>query len=155
MIGTYTCGFCGEIYDDMDAYFECVSSCRNTLKEKENQKRLEEINSYISKIKAAKDYYEQVANEFKTKYPEEYEMNFGHICTCDSGCKCNDEEISTYVNEDKLPSWANIIEASYENNGKYEPKVSVRLNGNKVANDSLSKLLADPAMQHIARMLKV
>lgn len=160
MMGKYTCGFCGEIYDDMDLYFECVSSCRDALRkqiEEDNKKRFEEINTYISKVKAAKDYYEAVSNEFKTKYPKEYEVNFGHDCFYGSGCNCHvdKEETGTYVNENKLPDWASVIEASYESNGNDEPKVSVRLNGNTVNDDSFSQLLADPTMQYIAKLLKV
>ena len=59
------------------------------------------------------------------------------------------------MNEDKLPDWAtkaNTFEYSYQNNGKDEPKVSVRLNGKEVPNP-LEKLLADPNTKHIAELL--
>ena len=156
----YVCNLCGKYHFDLDAFLNCVSSCGEKMKkeieEEKNKKRMEEINAALNGVKQAKKYYEDKLNEFKTKYPEEYEVNFGE-CDCGSGCKCHEEkeETGTYVNEDKLPDWAtkaNTFEYSYQNNGKDEPKVSVRLNGKEVPNP-LEKLLADPNTKHIAELL--
>ena len=77
----FVCSICGEEYNSLDKYLECVSKCvaevKDMRKAEEKQKRLEEVNSALSKVKAAKAYYEEQLALFKEKYPEEYDMNFG------------------------------------------------------------------------------
>lgn len=89
----YVCGFCGKTHYDLDEYMNCVLSCGEKLKklkkEEKEKKYLEEMNADLNGVKQAKAYYEQKLNEFKEKYPEEYELNFGseNTCICPSDCK--------------------------------------------------------------------
>lgn len=161
----YVCGFCGKTHYDIDAYMNCVSKCGNSFKKKideEKQKKyLDELNASINAVKQAKKYYEDKLNEFKTKYPKEYEINFAETCSCSSECKCNHEEkTETYVNPnlDKVPDWmkhSNSMEFSYENNGKDKPKMSAKLNGKKVKDDELARLFAKTGTKELAEMLGI
>lgn len=162
MTEKYVCGFCGKTHYDMDAYFECVSSCRETLKkhleEEKQAKYLEELNAAINSVKQAKKYYEEKLEEFKTKYPKEYEINFAETCGCRS-CDCYEEKTETYVDPDldKVPDWAksNSMEFSYENNGKDEPKMSAKLNGKELDDKVIAKLLSHPDVNCLAGLMNL
>ena len=77
----YVCGICGTSYYDLDSYMKCVTKCGSELKAQkeaeEKQKRMEEVNAALNKVKQAKAYYEEQMALFEEKYPEEYKMNFG------------------------------------------------------------------------------
>lgn len=160
MTERYTCGFCGATHDNADDYFKCVSSCRDILKkqieEEKQQKYLEELNADINRVKQAEKYYKEKLEEFKLKYPKEYELNFSP--TCSSDCTCHKEKTETYVNEDNLPNWttqSNSLEFSYENNGKDEPKMSAKVNGKEVDDDIIRRLLIHPDVNDLARILRI
>lgn len=161
----YVCGFCGETHTDLDSYMKCVSTCGNSIKkhqEEERQKKyLEEVNAALNAVKQAKKYYEDKLNEFKTKYPKEYEINFAETCSCGSECKCNHEEkTETYINPDLdlVPDWmknSNSLEVSYENNGNGEPKMYAKVNGKKVKDDELAELFVKTGTRELAEMLGI
>ena len=77
----YKCAICGNEYNGLDEYMECVKQCGAKLKEKEEaektQKRMEEINAALNRVKQAKTYFENQLAQFKEKYPVEYDLNFG------------------------------------------------------------------------------
>lgn len=73
----FVCGICGKTINDLDEYVAHVKECGAKLKAEKDQKALAELNAAINKVKAAKTYYEQCLQEFKEKYPNEYELNFG------------------------------------------------------------------------------
>lgn len=88
----YVCDLCGKTHYELDEYIKCVVGCGEKLKkleeEEKNKKYLEELNAAINGVKQAKVYYEQKLNEFKEKYPAEYELNFASEgCDCPSDCK--------------------------------------------------------------------
>ena len=87
MTEKYVCGICGKSYTDLDEYLDCVSKCGEKFKKERENKRLEEINAAINGVKQAKIYYEQKLKEFKEKYPEEYDMNFGSESSNDCDAK--------------------------------------------------------------------
>ena len=76
----FTCDICGKKIIGLDEYVkhvnECVAKEKDKLKAEEEQKHLEELNAAINKVKAAKGYYEECLNDFKEKYPKEYDLNF-------------------------------------------------------------------------------
>lgn len=95
----YVCDLCGKTHYELDEYVKCVVECGEKLKkleeEEKNKKYLEELNAAINGVKQAKVYYEQKLDEFKEKYPKEYELNFASEgCICPSDCKghCSDED---------------------------------------------------------------
>lgn len=95
----YVCDLCGKTHYELDGYVKCVVECGEKLKkleeEEKNKKYLEELNAAINGVKQAKVYYEQKLNEFKEKYPAEYELNFAsESCDCPSDCKghCSDDD---------------------------------------------------------------
>ena len=73
----FVCGICGKTINDLDEYVAHVKECGTKLKAEKDQKSLAELNAAINKVKTAKTYYEQCLQEFKEKYPNEYELNFG------------------------------------------------------------------------------
>ena len=149
----FICNICGSKHTDLTSYMKCVNSCYEKVKKEEKEaeakKRAEEINVALNGIKQAKAYYEQKLNEFKEKYPAEYEMNFGSndkSCSCGGNCKCEEDPLKV---ENKMKD----IAISYENNGKDEPKFSARVNGKKVDDAHVKTLLDDPEVDWIAKML--
>jgi DNA gyrase/topoisomerase IV subunit A len=79
--GKFVCGICGKTVNGLDEYLEHIKACGDKLRAQEDaekeKKRLEEMNKELSKIKAAKEYYEDLMKNFKKVYPKEYDMNFG------------------------------------------------------------------------------
>lgn len=126
----YVCDLCGKTHYELDEYVKCVVECGEKLKkleeEEKNKKYLEELNAAINGVKQAKVYYEQKLNEFKEKYPAEYELNFASEgCNCPSDCKghCSDEDLDN--TEDRT----------------------------EVNNEMFKKLLEDPDIRFFARLL--
>ena len=89
------CGICGKTIFGVDEYVEHIKRCGEklnaTLKAEENKKYLEEVNAALSKVKAAREYYEKCLKDFEEKYPKEYALNFGTRDTED--CDDSDEPI--------------------------------------------------------------
>ena len=72
----FVCGICGDTIAGLDEYVAHVKEC-SVCKVEQEQKKLEELNAAINKVRMAKSYYEECLLEFKEKYPKEYELNFG------------------------------------------------------------------------------
>ena len=148
----YVCSICGKEYDNLTAYMACVSKCGEIIlqeqKEAEQKKRLEEVNAYLNRIKEAEKYLADIKKEFKNKFPEEYELNFPKKESCK--CNCHSESDLTKPEEQFKD-----ISISYVDNGKDKPQLSAKVNGEKVDENSLSKLFKDPDTQYIARMLGI
>lgn len=133
---TYTCAICGKEHEDRDRYLACVTNCiaKEKIAESEaKKKRLEEVNVALSKVKAAKAYYEEQLAEFEEKYPEEYKMNFGARDTE----KCDDDEQEVFT-------------FSYEDNGKDKPVI--KANGKDVTPETL---FSDPDVKYLAQLLGI
>lgn len=169
----YVCSICGKDYNDLENYVDCVTKCSEQIKENEKKekekKRLEELNAALNRVKEAKKYFEQQLNEFKEKYPEEYELNFVEekdVCddkkTCGGtcgGCKdtntCNDinDWLNDFLKDDETKK-SNFLEITYKNDGNGKPVFSAAINGKKVDDDSIKKLFEDPDAQYLAQMLE-
>lgn len=162
----YVCGICGKEYDNFVPYMECVSKCGEILlqeqKEAERQKRMEEVNAYINRIKEAEKYLKEIKEEFEKKYPREYSLNFDlNAVSCDT-CKSRDCEkitVKSGLDKDKNANEKDLssrsIAISVINDGKGEPKVDARVNGQKVDDDTLSKLFKDPGTRYISKLLEI
>ena len=177
----YVCSICGTCHDYLDDYIRCVSTCyEKEKKELEAKKRAEEINAALYEIKNAKLKYEFLLEKFKADYPEEFKEYFASIqheldkepdncddcgnyhcdgcdgeeCICkiehhcDGNASCRGCEISS----NEKPR---IIEMSIDRNGKDKPVIDAKVNGTKVDDDSINKLLEDPEVNWIARMLEL
>lgn len=141
MTEKYVCGICGKSYTDLDEYLDCVSKCGEKFKKERENKRLEEINAAINGVKQAKIYYEQKLKEFKEKYPEEYDMNFGSESSNDCDAKAVKREDIGKIE----------IRATSDGNGK--PKIDARINDKKVETEVINKLFEDPDTKYIAKLL--
>ena len=144
----YVCGICGTSYYDLDSYMKCVTKCGSELKAQkeaeEKQKRMEEVNAALNKVKQAKAYYEEQMALFEEKYPEEYKMNFGARDTERNALEDDLGDWLADLSSDKKPS---ITTVSYEDNGKDKP--TIKVNG-KITDKNLAD---DPETRWIARML--
>ena len=142
----YTCAICGMEHFTLDGYLACVSKCGEELKKQKENKRLEEVNAALNRVKQAKDYYEKQLVEFKEKYPEEYKLNFG---TKDTE-KCNCKHKS--ANNDGLDNWLDdITTISCEINEKGKPVI--KTNGKEVTNEFVKDLFNDPELKYVGKLL--
>ena len=142
----YVCGICGKKYESLDYYMDCVSKCGEKLKAEQKaeaeKERLEKVNALISKVKAAEKYLIEVKAEFKEKYPEEYELNFGK----------KDNYDDKIIKPGKTAGLGRIgnAELTYAKNGNDKPKITAKVNGKDV---SAEKLFDDPDCRYIAKLL--
>lgn len=80
----FRCNFCGKEFDDVDKYVEHINNCSKVYKDKKIEEakikaeKDKDVNEYIESIKTAEDAINKRKEEFKSKYPIEYEMNFGN-----------------------------------------------------------------------------
>lgn len=156
MKGNFICSICGKDYNDLNNYVNCVSTCyKKKIKEKE-------IKDVLNELEHIKYLYEQKLEEFKEKYPKEYELNFASEgCICPSDCKgyCSDEDDTEDNTEDfsKLTKDNNMesMEFSYESNGKDKPKLSAKVNGKKVDDNRIEELFKDPDIKYLAKLLGI
>ena len=92
---SFVCDICGKTIDGLDEYVAHVKECgakeKAKMKAEQDKKYLEEVNTALSKVKAAKEYYDTCLKEFEGKYPKEYKLNFGTRDTED--CDNSDEPI--------------------------------------------------------------
>lgn len=145
---TYTCGICGQKFDDVWEYGAHVSKCVEKLKKKEEaekaQKRMEEINAALNRVKEAKKYFEDQLVQFKEKYPAEYELNFG----APNGKKTvnNSEKVKK---ENYNPESVSI---SYEKKNDEEPDIHAKVNGRDV---ELDELFSDPDVKSLCKLLGI
>ena len=163
MQNKYVCSICGKTHYDLGEYVDCVTRCSEQLKkvqkDAEEKKRLEELNAAINRVKQAQVYFEQQLNEFKEKYPAEYELNFvknyNDNCSCDSSSVCSkcakgDGKTESYNN---ASDFYQTVEVEVKDDGKGNPTIDAKINGEKVKDEQLKKLLDDPETQFIAKML--
>ena len=130
----YVCGICGKDYDDLNDYVSCVASCGKKMQE---TKRMEEVNLFLNKVKAAKDYYEQQLDAFKEKFPEEYKLNFGE---CEKHCSCHTEK-SECENKTETPGLKSLEIFGEIEDGNL--KITAKENGKDITGAELEKLLGD------------
>lgn len=165
----FICSICKSEHTDLTSYMNCVTTCCERVKkenaEAEAKKRAEEVNAALNGIKQAKAYWEQKIEEFKEKYPEEYEMNFGTRCYCknnlDDEHYWDEGDEDWWLPESTKPSKPSkpykSVEVSVKSDGKGEPVVNATINGKKAGNEEvdkyLNKLLEDPETNWIAKML--
>lgn len=142
----YKCDLCKTEHHNLDDYLKCVASCGAATKAKleaeEKQKRLEEINIALNKVKQAKAYYEEQLKLFETKYPEEFKMNFGVRDTEKNANTKNDWD--EFVS--KLDNTGTTV--SYLDKGDGNP--TIKVNGEKITAKNLAN---DPETRWIAEML--
>lgn len=144
----YVCNICGKVYYDVDSYFNCVNNCCKEVKENAKQKRLEEINAALNKVKQAKAYYEEQLALFKTKYPEEYDYNFGtERTTCVKDNDDVDDWLAEFCGEENPKG----ITISVENGNNGKP--TIKANGKQVSDEFVKDLFSDPEMQYIGKMI--
>ncbi len=149
MKNKYKCGICGTGHENLDDYIKCVTSCAEELKQKEEaeakQKRIEEVNAALSKVKAVKAYYQEQLDIFKEKYPEEYRLNFFNegVNECPYDCKGMSDD-----NQSDSTSTTRQLKI----NGK--PVTRVRFHGKDVALDKPLKDL-DPEAEFILKLLGI
>jgi tRNA U34 2-thiouridine synthase MnmA/TrmU len=73
----FVCSICGEVINDLDEYLNHIKGCVAREKSERNNKRAEEVKAALHKVNTAKSYYEKCLEEFRTKYPDEYQEHFG------------------------------------------------------------------------------
>lgn len=148
MMKEYVCGICGTCYYDLDSYMKCVTKCGSELKAKkeaeEKQKRMEEVNAALNKVKQAKAYYEEQLALFETKYPEEYTMNFG-VRDTEKNANEKDAWDEFLTKQERKPYMTTV---SYEDKGDGNP--TIKVNGEKITEKNLAN---DPETRWIAEML--
>ena len=151
----YTCNICETAYDNVEDYVKCVTECGKKLeaekKAQAEKERIEKVNAALNAVKQAKAYYEEQLEKFKKEYPVEYKLNFGgkeHNCTCGGKCDNNNSNKNNNKNVES-------IALTYKNNGKDTPKVSAKINGEKVKDEQLEKLFSDPEVKYLAKMLGI
>lgn len=145
---TYTCGICGEEFDNVWDYAAHVSECAKVLKEKEEaekaQKRMEEINTALNRVKEAKRYFEDQLNQFKEKYPEEYNLNFG--------AKKKEATTDKFEKVKKEKYNPESVSVSYSKKNDEEPKIRARVNGKDIEPE---ELFSDPDCKYLAELLGI
>jgi DNA repair exonuclease SbcCD ATPase subunit len=173
MENKYVCSICGKTHYDLEEYVDCVTRCSEKLKEYEEkekeQKRLQEMNAALNKVKQAKEYYEQQLNEFEEKYPEEYKLNFAKeydTQDCDNECgdsvgddKCDKCDVCDgkclYETKDEDAEKPDFFEFLYKDEGNGKPEMSAKINGKKVSDDAIQKLFKDPDTKYLAQLLGI
>ena len=161
MENKYVCSICGKTHYDLEEYVACVTRCSEKLKEYEEkqkeQKRLQELNAALNKVKQAKEYYEQQLNEFEEKYPEEYELNFAsEKCDADACDKCDVcDGKCLYETKDESTEKPDFFEFLYKDEGNGKPEMSAKINGKKVSDDYIKEMLKDPDTKYLAQLLGI
>lgn len=96
-IGTklYVCPICGATYLTPQEVAKCATKCAKKAEEDEKVEDLKVMNEAIEEIKRITQVRQDMLDDFKKKYPEAYERNFGS-----SEDKVNWNNTRTYVNKD-------------------------------------------------------
>lgn len=71
----YKCCLCDKELDTLDEYLEHTKLCVKEQKIKDED--VQKMNEDLNRVKAAKDYFEKQLEDFKSNYPDAYELNFG------------------------------------------------------------------------------
>ena len=91
----YTCPICGATYLTPQEVAKCATDCVKKVEEDEKAEKLREMNEAIEEIKRITQVRQDMLDDFKKKYPEAYEKNFGS-----SDSKVDETKARTYVNKD-------------------------------------------------------
>lgn len=165
MSKTYTCAICGKQYDNVNDYLKCVALCGEKLKKKEaekEQKRIEEINAALNRVKQAKVYYEEQLANFKEKYPEEYKLNFE--CYKPEKKPINNETTKSdnqwhIIEADNAPKYTKVkkeqhdpesVRVLYTKENDNKPEIRAKVNGKDT---TLEGLLKDDDARLLAKLL--
>ena len=152
MENNYTCAICKKQHDSLDGYLACVNACGKKLKESQ---RIEKLNAALNQVKQAQKYFEQKLDEFKSEYPEEYELNFG---SKNSKAKPDMDKTRAVTKEEwgKEQKRMKDNAISCESNGTESMKVFANVNGKEVeGNDALELLKSDPNTKYLAELLGI
>ena len=90
---SYKCPICGLAYATANEVAKCAADCAKEIEELENEENLKKMNEAIEEIKRITQVREDMLNDFKKKYPEAYEKNFGEK-------KTSEKKPRTYVNKE-------------------------------------------------------
>ena len=146
----YKCSICNNEYESLDQYMKCVAPCGEKLKKKKEtekaQKRIEEINAALNRVKEAKKYFEDQLAQFKEKYPEEYDLNFVAKKKFTTDKDAKSEKVKK---ENCTPE---SISISYEKKNDEEPNIHAKVNGKDIA---LEELFSDPEVKYLAKLLGI
>lgn len=93
-VRNYSCPFCGRNYVTPQGVVECVEKCAKKAVQQEEE-NIKAMNEAIEEIKRITQVRQGMLDDFKKKYPEAYEKNFGS-----SEDKVNWNNTRTYVNKD-------------------------------------------------------
>lgn len=147
---TYTCGICGQKFDEVLEYGTHVSKCVERLKKKEEaekeQKRMEELNAALNRVKEAKKYFEDQLDQFKEKYPEEYELNFVTKKKFNIDKDVKSEKVKK---ENYNPESIKIL---YSKKNDEKPDIHAKVNGKDV---ELDELFTDPDVKSLCKLLGI
>lgn len=81
-MGNYMCCFCGQSYDDADAYAKCVSACVAQKRVAEEKQRREELeanrSTRIAEIRAVEKQLVELKHNFKKDYGYYIDLNVAH-----------------------------------------------------------------------------
>jgi hypothetical protein len=167
----FKCSICGKEYDDLTSYMNCVNYCVKKEQKKDELKRLVDgVKDALDTVNKSKDYLKYRLDEFKEKFPEEYNeyyptlMSVNDDCVekdwiCDEdcdNCPCN-EEHGCYDtdeegnNEEEVKNFLVEIDSSNKN-----PKIKATVNGKPVGEDVAMKLISkNPEVMHLAKTLGI
>ena len=73
----YTCPICGAVCSTPQEVAKCAANCAKRMEEKENAENLKVMNEAIEEIKRITQVRQDMLDDFKKKYPDAYEKNFG------------------------------------------------------------------------------
>lgn len=91
----YACPICGTLCSTPQEVAKCATSCAKKAEEDEKAENLKAMNEAIEEIKRITQVRQDMLDDFKKKYPEAYERNFGA-----SDGKTNESKTRTYVDKD-------------------------------------------------------
>lgn len=91
----YKCPICGLVYATPNEVAKCTADCAKEIEALENQESLKKMNEAIEEIKRLTQVRNDMLDDFKKKYPEAYEKNFGN----EKDVK-KEKRTRTYVNKE-------------------------------------------------------
>ena len=76
-VRNYSCPFCGRNYVTPQGVAGCVGKCAKKAVQQEEE-NIKAMNEAIEEIKRITQVRQNMLDDFKEKYPEDYEKNFGN-----------------------------------------------------------------------------
>lgn len=174
----FKCSICGKEYDDLTSYMNCVNFCVKKEQKKDELKRLVDgVKDALDTVNKSKDYLKYRLDEFKEKFPEEYNEYYPTLmsvnecdncneCDCDDcgekewvcdedcdNCKCK-EENGCYEEEKENEEKSFFVEID---SSKGKPKIKATVNGKPVGEDVAMKLFLrkNPEVKRLAKTLGI